>query len=272
MERADLRRWARAGALKGVSLGARLGPIARAVTASGRGALNLILPPTCLACRGIVDDAGGLCGPCWGRLTLIAPPVCDRLGTPLPYAPAGEPLLSAEALADPPAFDRARAAVLFGDVSRDMVHQLKYGDRLDLARPMARLMRQAGAALLEEADLIVPVPLHVVRLWRRRFNQAALLAGHIARATGRPVAVEALKRTRATVSQVNLSRGERRANVSGAFAVPPAQEGKIAGRRILLIDDVFTSGATLDACSRALRRAGASHVDCLTFARVVERH
>ncbi|WP_127091823.1 ComF family protein [Aquabacter cavernae] len=249
-----------------------MAPAARRLRAAGHGLLDLVLPPTCISCGAIVRDAGGLCGGCWGRLALISPPVCERLGTPFPYAPPnGAPLLSPDALADPPAFDRARAAVLFGPVSRDLVHHLKYGDRLDLARPMARLMRQAGAPLLGEADLIVPVPLHALRLWRRRFNQAALLARHLSALTELPVALEGLARTRATLSQVNLSRAERRANVAGAFRVSKTAEGRVAGRRVLLVDDVFTTGATLDACARALRRAGASHVDAVTFARVVEQ-
>lgn len=248
----------------------RMAPAARMGQAAARGLLDLVLPPTCISCRAVVGEAGGLCGACWGRLALISPPVCDRMGTPFPYAPPGGLMLSPEALADPPAFDRARAAVLFGPVSRDLVHHLKYGDRLDLARPLARLMRQAGRELMAEADLIVPVPLHALRLWRRRFNQSALLARHLSVLGGVPAAMEALQRTRATVSQVNLTRAERRANVAGAFRVTRAAEGLVAGRRVLLVDDVFTTGATLDACARALRRAGAAHVDALTFARVVE--
>lgn len=248
----------------------RIAPAARFAQAAARGLLDLVLPPTCISCGAIVGEAGGLCGRCWGRLALIGPPVCDRMGTPFPYAPPGGLLLSPEALADPPAFDRARAAVLFGPVSRDLVHHLKYGDRLDLARPMARLMRQAATGLMAEAEVIVPVPLHALRLWRRRFNQAALLARHLSVVSGVPAAMEGLRRTRATISQVNLTRAERRANVAGAFRVPKAAEGLVSGRRVLLVDDVFTTGATLDACARALRRAGAAHVDALTFARVVE--
>jgi ComF family protein len=180
------------------------------------------------------------------------------------------PYLSPQALTDPPAFDRARAAVVFGDISRDLVHGLKYGDRLDLAQPMARLMAQAGRDVIAQADLILPVPLHAFRLWRRRFNQAALLTRHLATASKKKWRTDALVRVRATPSQITLSRLERHRNVAGAFAVPPAAEAHVHGRRILLVDDVLTTGATLDACARPLRRAGASHVDALTFARVVE--
>lgn len=249
----------------------RARPALGVAPALGRALLDLALPPTCISCGAILCDEGGLCGTCWGRLTLIAPPVCHRLGTPFTVPPfAGEgPPVSPEALADPPAFDRARAAVVFGPVSRDLVHRLKYGDRLDLARPMARLMAQAAPDLIREADVIVPVPLHLFRLWRRRFNQSALLARHIGVEAGRPVHLDALARVRPTSSQVALSRRERQANVSGAFQVPPASAAVIAGRRVLLVDDVLTTGATLDACARVLRRAGASGVDGLTFGRVV---
>lgn len=244
-------------------------PLAGLVPGAGRALLDLALPPTCISCGAIVREEGGLCGGCWGRLTLISPPVCHRLGTPfsVPPFPGDGPPVSPEALADPPAFDRARAAVVFGPVSRDLVHRLKYGDRLDLARPMARLMAQAAPDLLKEADLILPVPLHVFRLWRRRFNQSALLARRLADLAGRKVELETLVRVRATASQVDLSRAERRANVSGAFRVRSG--ASVSGLRVVLVDDVLTTGATLDACARVLRRAGAGGVDALTFARVV---
>ncbi len=241
----------------------------RAALHAGRAVLDLALPPTCIACRAVVRTPGTLCGDCWRRITLVERPFCERLGIPFPFE-AGEQHLSAEAVTDPPAFDRARAATVFGDVSQDLVHCLKYGDRLDLAAPLARMMVRAGNELLAEAHVLVPVPLHALRLWRRRFNQAALLTQAIGRASGVPVRTDVLVRTRATVSQVALSRKDRRANVAGAFAVPPAKALAVAGLRVLLVDDVLTTGATLDACARALRHAGASHVDVLTFARVVE--
>ena len=253
-------------------LRALAGP-ARGMSGLAMGALDLVLPPTCIGCGARVRDAGGLCGACWGRLAFIERPYCERLGIPFAYEPfgmRGAPRLSPEAMDHPPAFDRARAAVKFGGVAQDLVHGLKYGDRLDLARPMARLMLRAGNEVLAEADLVIPVPLHAVRLWRRRFNQAAVLAQAIAAASARPCRTDLLKRIRATHSQVTLSRLDRRANVAGAFAVPAALEAQVCGRRILLVDDVLTTGATLDACARTLRRAGATHVDALTFARVVE--
>lgn len=241
----------------------------RFVRAAGRMVLDVALPPTCIACRTIVSTPGTLCGGCWSRLVLVERPFCERLGTPFPFE-VGEARLSAAAVAEPPAYDRARAATVFGDISQDLVHGLKYGDRLDLAVPMARMMVRAGGELLADADLLIPVPLHRLRLWRRRFNQAAMLARAIARSSGVAVRTDALVRIRATTSQVSLSRVERRANVAGAFAVPPQNSGAIVGRRIILVDDVLTTGATLDACARVLRRSGATRVDVLTFARVVD--
>lgn len=241
----------------------------------GRGVLGFALPPTCSACGTVVGEAAGLCGPCWSGLAFITRPYCERTGVPMadalpdPTRP-GAPLISAAALADPPAFDRARAAVEFTDVARGMVHNLKYADRLELAGPMARLMAQAGRELIAEADIIVPVPLHPLRLWRRRFNQAALLARRLAPAESVKVRTDLLRRRRVTTSQTRLSRTERHANVASAFASCGDAASVLPGQRVLLVDDVATTGATLDACARALRRAGAAHVDALTFARVVD--
>ena len=174
-----------------------------------------------------------------------------------------------EAIADPPAYDRARAAVRYDEMARKLVLSFKYGDRLDLAPMMGRWMARAGRELLAEADALVPVPLHWRRLWARRFNQSAALAGAIAEPAGVPVLPGALKRVRATAQQVGLSKTERADNVQGAFRVPAERKGQVAGRRLVLVDDVLTSGATVDTCARALLRAGAAHVDVLVFARVV---
>jgi ComF family protein len=231
-------------------------------------ALDLGLPPLCAACRQPVGSAG-LCAPCWSRLAFIAPPYCERLGIPFAYDP-GPGMLSMEAIADPPAYDRARAAVRYDDVSRALVHALKYGDRLDLAPTVGGWMAVAGRPLLAEADALVPVPLHWRRMWARRFNQAAALAGRISAATGVAVLHDALKRVRATAQQVGLSRSERAENVQGAFRVPNEAKPKIRGKRLVLVDDVLTSGATVDTCARALLRGGAANVDVLVFARVVD--
>jgi ComF family protein len=239
------------------------------VRASWRFALDVALPPLCPACRGVLGESGGLCAACWSKLSFIAPPYCERLGTPFGYDP-GAGVLSTEAVTDPPAFARARAAVRYDDVASALVHALKYGDRLDLAPSMGRWMAQAGRELTAAADALVPVPLHWRRLWARRFNQAAALARVVAQASGVPVLDDALRRRRATRQQVGLARAERATNVQGAFAVPEARHAAVAGRRLVLVDDVLTSGATIDACTRALLRAGAAQVDVLVFARVVE--
>jgi ComF family protein len=175
-----------------------------------------------------------------------------------------------EAIADPPAYQRARAAVRFDDISRALVHGLKYIDRLDLAPMMGAWMNRAGCELLTKADALVPVPLHWRRLWVRRFNQSAMLAAAVSAESGVPLVSGALKRVKPTLQQVSLSRSERAANIQGAFRVPPEGRGAVAGRRLVLVDDVLTSGATANGCARALLRAGAANVDVLIFARVAD--
>ena len=249
----------------GVSRAARWRAPLRALL---RQALDLALPPLCPSCRTPLAEGAGLCAGCWAKLALIEPPFCARLGIPFTYDP-GPGLLSMEAIASPPAYDRARAAVRYDDIARALVLSFKYGDRLDLAPMMGRWMARAGHELTREADALVPVPLHWRRLWSRRFNQSAALAGAIARECGLPVEPDALKRVRATPQQVGLSKTQRADNVQGAFRVPPEFKAQVAGRRLILVDDVLTSGATVDTCARALLRAGAAHVDVLVFARVV---
>lgn len=231
-------------------------------------ALDVALPTLCPACREQVRG-GGLCALCWSKLTMIAPPYCERLGIPFAYDP-GPGVLSMQAIADPPAYHRARAAVRYDDIARALVHALKYGDRIDLAPAMGRWMARAGRELLKDADAIIPVPLHWRRLWARRFNQSVLLSQAISRESGVPVADAALKRIKATAQQVGLTQSERAENVQGAFRVPPDRKAEVAGRRMVLVDDVLTSGATSDACALALLRAGARNVDLLVFARVVD--
>jgi ComF family protein len=210
-----------------------------------------------------------LCATCWSRLSPIERPFCEKLGIPFTYDP-GPGIYSMQAIADPPAYARARAAVRYDDIARNMVHALKYGDRLDLAPVMARWMARAGADLLEDADIVAPVPLHWRRMWARRFNQSASLARLLAEPRGLQVSYTALKRVKATPQQVGLSKTERAANVQGAFRVDAAGKAEIARRRVVLVDDVLTSGATVDACARVLLRAGARQVDVLVFARVVD--
>jgi len=246
----------------------RLARLAGGLRGYLRRSLDIALPPLCPACRDLVTD-NGVCPTCWSKLSFIAPPYCPRLGIPFVYDP-GPGILSMQAIADPPAFQRARAAVRFDEVARALVHALKYSDRLDLAPMLGGWMTRAGGELLDGADALVPVPLHWRRLWTRRFNQSAALAEAIARESGVTVAHHAVKRVKATAQQVGLSRKDRASNVSGAFQVAPEARAEVAGRRLVLVDDVLTSGATVDACARALLRAGAAQVDVLVFARVVD--
>jgi ComF family protein len=237
---------------------------------TARLALDVALPTLCVACREPVAGVG-VCAGCWAKLSFIAPPFCPRLGIPFVYDP-GPGLLSMEAIADPPAYARARAAVRYDDVARTLVHALKYHDRTDLAPAMGRWMARAGEELLAEADVLVPVPLHWRRGWSRRYNQSGALARVLAKQAGVPVARDALRRIRPTPQQIGLNRSQRASNVQGAFKVAADRSAAIQGRRVVLIDDVLTSGATADACARALLRARAAQVDVLVFARVVDTH
>jgi ComF family protein len=246
----------------------RLARFANGLRASLRLGLDTALPPLCPACRDLITD-NGLCPTCWGKLAFISAPYCPRLGIPFAYDP-GPGILSMQAIADSPAYQRARAAVRYDDVARKLVHSFKYGDRLDLAPLLGRWMTRAGRDLFEGADALVPVPLHWRRLWARRFNQSAALAEAISRESGIAVAHAQLRRVKATPQQVGLSRTERATNVQGAFRVAPSDKAHVAARRLIVIDDVLTSGATADACARALLRAGAAQVDVLVFARVVD--
>jgi ComF family protein len=229
-----------------------------------RGAVSMIYPPQCIACEVATSDAHALCPACWAGMPLISEPVCARLGTPFEHD-FGSGMLSPAAIADPPRFDSARAVALHDGVARAMVTRLKYGERLDLARTMARLMAGAGREMLADCDLILPVPMHRGRLWQRRYNQAALLAREVGRITGKPVLLDALERIRRTPPQVGLTRNERRANLAGALRVSPKRKPVLAGRHIVVIDDVRTTGSTLNASAHILRQAGAARIDVLTF-------
>ncbi len=239
--------------------------------------LDLFLPPVCVHCHAPLAEHGQLCGPCWSRIDFIAPPLCDVTGLPLPFeeeasdtGPPGQNhprRISALALARPPVFDRARSVALYGDVMRHLVHSLKYGDRREGLALFGRWLELAGRDFLDDTDLIMPVPLYRTRLWQRRFNQSALLAFELSKRTGLPVNVHALRRHRATRTQVGLSERQRRRNVTGAFTLAPKHHPLVKNRNILLIDDVLTTGSTVDACSRVLKKAGADRVDVLVLAR-----
>jgi ComF family protein len=230
---------------------------------------DLLLPPVCIACRARIGSHGLLCGDCFARIDFIAPPICARLGVPLPYD-AGEGALSAAAIATPPVYDRARAAARYSETMRELIQSFKYRDRQEGLVLFARWLKQAGAELLKDADLIVPVPLYPARLWWRRFNQSAMLAQALGGLTGVEVDCFVLRRVKRTASQVGLSADQRRRNVAGAFKVDKARAGRIRRKNVVVIDDVITTGATAEACARALKRAGAGRVDVLALARAVE--
>ena len=231
-------------------------------------ALDVVLPPQCLGCEAIVDEVGALCPRCWNAIQFIAEPVCGACGVPFAYALGGNALCGA-CVREQPAFARARAAFVYDDASRRLVLAFKHADRTDAAPAFAEWMARAGAELLADAHVIAPVPLHWTRLFRRRYNQAALLAAALGAKAGVPVAPELIVRRRRTRSQGGLGPSARRRNLAGAFAAPPGGADAIADRRVLLVDDVLTTGATAGACSQALLKSGAAAVDVLTLARVV---
>jgi ComF family protein len=238
------------------------------VGALARAPGRILFAPACPGCRRLVAQPGVLCAACWPRLKLLDPPWCPVLGLPFEHD-MGEGFLSAEAIASPPPFARARAAVAYDAVAGRMVHGLKYGDRTDFAPWMAAWMARAGFELLPDADLIVPVPLHPARFFKRRFNQSAELARALALQTGVAFDPSALVRRKRTRQQVSLGRNAREDNVRAAFEVPPAARPALKGKHALLVDDVYTTGATVASATRALLAGGCRAVDVLTFARVL---
>lgn len=228
---------------------------------------DVIVPPVCVSCRSALSDHHALCAACWRDVAFIRAPVCDRLGIPLPFD-TGSPSISAAALAEPPDFDRARASAHFAGTARHLVHAFKYADRQDVQVLLGTWIQSAGRELLGDAHLIVPVPMNRRRLFWRTFNQAAVLAHELGRRTGLPVSTSALRRRKATRPQVGLTRAQRRDNMEGAFVVLKRHRPLIEGHNILLLDDVITTGATVNSCARALKRAGATRVDVLAVALV----
>lgn len=229
---------------------------------------DVALPPLCLGCGRGVSAHAALCGECWAGIDFIERPYCAVTGMPFPYE-AGEGAVSAAAIAYPPSYARARAAMRYSDGAARLVHRFKYSDRMEAAPAFARWLARIGSDILAEADIVAPVPLHKRRLFSRRFNQSAELSRALARETGLSYAPELLTRVRATRPQVGLSGDQRRRNVAGAFRLGPGAEALVRDRHIVLIDDVMTTGATAEACAKVLVRAGAAEVSVLCLARVV---
>ena len=230
-----------------------------------RGALDAVFPPQSI--DGGPALAGGLSAAAWSRIQWLDGPVCDGCGSPFEYATG---VRCAACLARPRAFDRARAACIYDETSREPILKLKHADRTDLAPLFARWIGRAARELIAEADAVAPVPLHPSRLLSRRYNQAAEIARPLARTAGVAYLPDALVRRRATDTQGGKSGSGRKRNVAGAFEVPPRKAAQVAGKRILLVDDVLTTGATAEGCARALKSAGALRVDVAIVARVKE--
>ena len=228
-----------------------LRPFRPALRMAGRHVLDAILPPQCLSCRTLVAEPGQLCADCWREIRFIEAPFCSVCGRPFEFD-SGPETLCGDCAARKPSFARARAVMVYDDHSRDLVLGFKRGDRL------------------EGADFIMPVPLHRRRLFTRRFNQAAVLAHSVGKTAQVQVLSDGLMRTRATPTQAGLSRSGRFRNVRGAFAIRPRHRAAIRDRHIILVDDVMTTGATVDGCARAILRAGAARVSVITLARVVQ--
>lgn len=232
------------------------------------GAAALFFPPICLGCRRIVAAGGTLCGHCWSDIHFLEEPWCAVSGVPF-VMDMGEGAISPAVMASPPAYDRSRAAVAYDGAARRLAQSLKYQDRTDLAPWLAGWMARAGRDILTDADMLVPVPLHRQRLLARRFNQSAELARAISQRSGVAFVPEAVIRIRKTAPQVGLNSRQRQDNVRAAFAVPDRMTDRVRGRHVCVVDDVYTTGATVAALAKCLRKAGAREISVLTFARVL---
>lgn len=231
-------------------------------------AVDTVYPPVCAGCGRMTGQHRGVCSTCWATLRLIERPYCEVLGLPFSHD-LGAGILSADAIANPPVFERLRSVAVHDGIAKSLVHGLKYRDRTDLAVMMAEWMIRASDGTVGTCDAIVPVPLHAFRLWGRKFNQSAELARAIARSSGKPFLATTLIRNRRTAQQVGLGASQREENVRGAFSVTETGKTALFGKRIVLVDDVYTTGATVSAATRALKKAGAVDVTVLTFARAM---
>lgn len=228
--------------------------------------IALALPPRCPGCGEVVEADHRFCAACWGQLTLIAPPWCAACNLPFEFD-RGPDALCGQCLAAPPVHDGVRAAVAYGPAARKLALKLKYGGRTAYAATAGRLMARL---MPEDAELLVPVPLHRWRIWGRGFNQAVLIARELARLSAVPAELELLRRVKATPVLRGLGARRRAKAVAGAFAAAPGARERVKGRSIVLVDDVHTSGATTEACVRVLKRAGAARVTVLCWARVLD--
>ncbi|MBL4801544.1 MAG: ComF family protein [Emcibacter sp.] len=229
--------------------------------------LDQFLPPRCLSCGSGAQDAGRICPTCWKELEFLQGAACDCCGFPFPFDQVLEGALCGTCQADPPAFDRARAAVRYDDGSRRMIISFKHGDRTDYADFFAQLLFLASYALDVSEAIVIPVPLHKKRLRKRRYNQAALMGQAFARKKQMAYIPDMLLREKYTPPQEGDNH-DRQRNVAGAFKVNDKHLAVLSGRMIILVDDVYTTGATVGACAQILKRAGAKGVKIVTVARV----
>jgi len=238
--------------------------------------LDVMLPPTCPGCKTIVSPPGGLCPECWEKITFISAPTCSTCGHPFEFSGMGEDnlkgVICGSCARTPPPFGRARAAFIYNDASRKMVLAFKHADQTHLAGLFAAMLHRVGAELINDCDLIIPIPISTMKLFSRRYNQSAEIARVLARNSAKAFAPSALKRISTPrgkkSSQANLSRRARFENVRGVFIVSPRMAQRLKGKSVLLVDDVLTTGATITEAARIIVRAGAKNVDVLTLALV----
>lgn len=229
-------------------------------------ALNLFFPPRCAACGVPVEQAHTLCRTCFESLHIVTPPACAICGFPFDYE-VGDGALCGACLEKAPPYDKGWAALRYDEAAKSLVARLKYADKTHLAPFLGRFMAAQGREMLVGADYLIPVPLHWRRMFERHYNQSLLLAREVAKVSGIPLLADGMKRTRHTPPQASMNRKERLENVRGAFAVTEKGKEAIKGKIVVLIDDVMTTGATLHACCKSLRHAGARDVRVLTLAR-----
>lgn len=234
-----------------------------------RKVVDTVLPPRCPVSGEPVEKQGMLAPETWRALEFITEPYCECCGLPFEFE-VTPGALCASCLEDLPVFSMARAAVRYNETSRTLILGFKHGDKLYAVKTLTPMLQQAGAAFLETADYLVPVPLHYWRLVRRRYNQAALMARDLEKSCGVPCLSDALRRVRATPSQGHKKAGDRKKNVRGAFALNPRYRERIQGKSIVLVDDVLTTGATVNECAKALLEAGAGAVNVLAVAKTVK--
>ncbi len=230
--------------------------------------LDFLLPPACPLCQAPLAEIDQLCVACWQQVKFIQPPLCQITGRPM-QTDLGEETISLEALANPPAYHKARSAFIYTGSGAALIRRMKFADHPEIAILLARMMMSAGAALLDETDYILPVPIHPRRLLHRRFNQSAEICRAMEKAGTKPILYDGLRRIRPTPQQIGLSRRQRQTNLRGAFSVQDETRSRLKGKHVLLIDDVITTGTTIEQCTKTLLKAGVARVNVLTAAQVV---